>query len=61
MSGTDCFACRLITGEEPLPGGAVLRTGHWVVERRVGPLGVGTLVVKQIRDRYRALLPARPG
>ncbi|TKA09630.1 hypothetical protein [Actinacidiphila oryziradicis] len=50
MSGTDCFACRLITGEEPLPGGAVLRTGHWVVEHCVGPLGVGTFVTLSNRD-----------
>lgn len=44
-----CTACRLIAGTELLPGGPVLRTGSWVVEHCVGPLGVGTLIVKPIR------------
>jgi diadenosine tetraphosphate (Ap4A) HIT family hydrolase len=36
-------------GRAPLPGGTVLRTGSWVVEHCVGPLGLGTLVVKPVR------------
>ncbi|MET8676671.1 hypothetical protein ABZW18_03475 [Streptomyces sp. NPDC004647] len=45
----DCMACGLIAGTEPLPGGTVLTTDRWVVEHCVGPLGLGTLVVKPIR------------
>ncbi|MEC4020741.1 HIT family protein [Streptomyces sp. H27-D2] len=44
-----CMACGLIAGTEPLPGGVILRTAEWVVEHCVGPLGVGTLVVKPVR------------
>lgn len=45
----DCLACRLTAGTEPLPGGRVHETAKWVVEHCVGPLGLGTLVVKPIR------------
>ncbi len=38
-----------MTGRAPLPGGSVLRTDVWVVEHCVGPLGLGTLVVKPVR------------
>lgn len=48
MSG-ECLACDLMTGRAPLPGGTVLRTEFWVVEHCVGPLGLGTLVVKPAR------------
>lgn len=44
-----CMACDLIAGSAPLPGGTVLRTPTWTVEHCVGPLGLGTLVVKPIR------------
>ncbi|MFF3291991.1 hypothetical protein [Streptomyces sp. NPDC003023] len=44
-----CMACDLMAGKVPLPGGTVLRTGAWVVEHCVGPLGVGTVVVKPVR------------
>ncbi|MCQ4042645.1 hypothetical protein ACFOSC_24610 [Streptantibioticus rubrisoli] len=51
--GTDvseeCLACDLIVGKAPLPGGNVLRTESWVVEHCVGPLGLGTVVVKPAR------------
>ncbi|MER6980535.1 HIT family protein [Streptomyces carpinensis] len=43
------MACDLTAGKAPLPGGNVLRTGSWVVEHCVGPLGLGTLVVKPAR------------
>ena len=33
----------------PLPGGVVHETERWLVEHCVGPLGVGTLVVKPRR------------
>src|SRR5215472_5637399 len=45
----DCYACRLIEGAEPLPGGRIYTTEHWVVEHCTGPLGVGTLIVKPFR------------
>ncbi|MGH4033695.1 HIT family protein [Actinomycetota bacterium Odt1-20B] len=44
-----CLACELAHGEAELPGGTVLRTALWTVEHCVGPLGVGTLVVKPLR------------
>ena len=45
----DCMACALSSGERPLPGGLIYRTDHWLVEHCVGPLGVGTLIVKPER------------
>jgi diadenosine tetraphosphate (Ap4A) HIT family hydrolase len=33
----------------PLPGGVIHETEHWYVEHCVGPLGVGTLLVKPKR------------
>jgi diadenosine tetraphosphate (Ap4A) HIT family hydrolase len=44
-----CSACDLASGKEPLPGGTILDGGRWLVEHCVGPLGVGTLVVKPRR------------
>jgi diadenosine tetraphosphate (Ap4A) HIT family hydrolase len=44
-----CLACDLSRGRRPLPGGQIHRTRHWIVEHCVGPLGVGTLVVKPER------------
>ncbi|CAM5323540.1 hypothetical protein SALBM135S_07118 [Streptomyces alboniger] len=49
MTTVDCTACGLADGRVPLPGGTLLRTGHWTVEHCVGPLGVGTLLVKPLR------------
>ncbi|MEU9403655.1 hypothetical protein [Streptomyces sp. SID4985] len=54
MSGADdvaesCLACALTAGTAPLPGGQVLRDDRWVVEHCVGPLGLGTFVVKPLR------------
>jgi len=45
----DCFACDLADGRRPLPGGLIHRTGGWLVEHCVGPLGLGTLIVKPER------------
>lgn len=50
---SDCHACRLIEGAEPLPGGRIYATEHWVVEHCTGPLGVGTLIVKPFRHCLR--------
>lgn len=52
MAGTDivgCVACDLAAGRKELPGGEIARTANWVVEHCIGPLGVGTLVLKPIR------------
>jgi len=47
----DCLACNLTNGKLDLPGGRIYATAHWVVEHCIGPLGVGTLIVKPIRHR----------
>ena len=44
-----CFACELIEHPERVPGGRIATLGGWVVEHCVGPLGVGTVVVKTRR------------
>ena len=44
-----CIACDLTAGREPLAGGAIADSGSWRVEHTVGPLGVGTLIVKPVR------------
>ena len=43
------FACQLANGERDLPGGLISRTTSWLVEHCIGPLGLGTLVVKPER------------
>jgi hypothetical protein len=45
----DCLACDLTEGRVPLPGGLIHETSRWRVEHCVGPLGVGTLIVKPKR------------
>lgn len=45
----NCFVCRLTKGIDPLPGGRIYATTHWVVEHCIGPLGIGTLIVKPFR------------
>ncbi len=44
-----CFACDLTGGRLPLPGGTIHREAGWVVEHCLGPLGIGTLIVKPER------------
>ena len=44
-----CMACELSLGERHLPGGRIYRTRFWLVEHCIGPLGLGTLVVKPER------------
>ena len=44
-----CLACDLARGRAPLPGGVIAETDCWLVEHCVGPLGVGTLIVKPKR------------
>ena len=43
------MACSLTNGELPLPGGRIHKSAYWVVEHCIGPLGVGTLILKPIR------------
>jgi diadenosine tetraphosphate (Ap4A) HIT family hydrolase len=45
----DCLACDLSAGVIPVPGGLIFETEGWRVEHCVGPLGVGTLIVKPKR------------
>jgi hypothetical protein len=47
--GSPCIACDLSAGRAPLPGGLIHRTQHWLVEHCIGPLGIGTLIVKPER------------
>jgi diadenosine tetraphosphate (Ap4A) HIT family hydrolase len=44
-----CLACDLMAGRRPCPGGRIDETPHWMVMHCVGPLGVGTLIVKPKR------------
>jgi ATP adenylyltransferase len=44
-----CLACDLAEGRLPLPGGRIEETEHWLVDHCVGPLGVGTLIVRPKR------------
>jgi diadenosine tetraphosphate (Ap4A) HIT family hydrolase len=44
-----CLACNLLAGRRPVPGGTIERTSHWAIQHCVGPLGVGTLIVKPKR------------
>jgi diadenosine tetraphosphate (Ap4A) HIT family hydrolase len=45
----ECLACSLASGTQDLPGGRIHATPHWIVEHCIGPLGVGTLIVKPSR------------
>lgn len=49
MGVQGCLACDLAEGRIPLPGGVIYESRHWFVEHCVGPLGVGTLIVKPKR------------
>lgn len=44
-----CLACDLASGRRELPGGLIHAWYHWVAEHCIGPLGVGTLIVKPKR------------
>lgn len=43
------MACDLVRNPDKVPGGRVADLGAWVVEHCIGPLGVGTMVVKPAR------------
>jgi diadenosine tetraphosphate (Ap4A) HIT family hydrolase len=55
-----CIACDLTHGRRELPGGVIHETPYWRVEHCIGPLAVGTLVVKPLRhvERVADLTPA---
>jgi diadenosine tetraphosphate (Ap4A) HIT family hydrolase len=44
-----CLSCDLLAGRRPMPGGIIETTDLWAVSHCVGPLGVGTLIVKPRR------------
>ena len=44
-----CLACDLAEGRLPLPGGVIHETANWFVEHTVGPLALGTLILKPKR------------
>jgi diadenosine tetraphosphate (Ap4A) HIT family hydrolase len=44
-----CLSCQLTTGEIDLPGGQIYATDGWIVEHCIGPLPVGTLILKPRR------------
>jgi diadenosine tetraphosphate (Ap4A) HIT family hydrolase len=46
---SDCLACQLANGDLDLPGGLIHGTRCWRVERCIGPLQLGTLIVKPVR------------
>jgi diadenosine tetraphosphate (Ap4A) HIT family hydrolase len=48
-----CIACDLTHGRRDLPGGVIYETERWRVEHCIGPLGVGTLIVKPVRHVVR--------
>ncbi len=51
--GENCLACDLTAGRQALPGGVIHQTSHWAVEHCIGPLGVGTLIVKPLHHTAR--------
>ncbi|MCH8849318.1 MAG: hypothetical protein IIC89_00670 [Chloroflexi bacterium] len=44
-----CMACDLTHARQELPGGRIFASQHWVVEHCIGPLPVGTLILKPLR------------
>ena len=49
MGVIGCLACDLTAGRQTLPGGVIAESAGWRVEHCVGPLGVGTLLLKPVR------------
>ena len=49
MDVAGCLACDLTAGRQPLPGGMIHEADGSRIEHCVGPLGVGTLLLKPIR------------
>ena len=53
MGEPGCLACDLTNGNRPLPGGSIWESKGWIVEHCVGPLPLGTLIVKPRRHVLR--------
>ena len=45
----DCLPCAIAAGRVAVPGGVIHRTGLWLVEHAIGPLPLGSLIVKPAR------------
>jgi diadenosine tetraphosphate (Ap4A) HIT family hydrolase len=45
---SDCWVCD-VTAANGVPGGVIHQTAHWTVDHCVGPLGIGTLIVRPKR------------
>lgn len=45
----ECTACELNEHPDLVPGGRIATTDGWVVEHCIGPLGIGTVIIKPIR------------
>ena len=50
MSTRDgCLVCQQVAGRWSVPGGIIYENDSWLVDHCIGPLGVGTLIVKPKR------------
>ena len=49
MNAERCPTCDSVAGRKPAPGGVIHDEGGWIVDHCIGPLGVGTLIVKPRR------------
>ena len=45
---SECWVCEMTTANE-VPGGTIHETASWIVDHCVGPLGIGTLIVRPKR------------
>ncbi len=43
---TDCLACQILAGAQPVPGGTIAENPWWVADHCVGPYGLGSVVIK---------------
>jgi len=48
----DCVACQIERGEIIHPGGLIYETKHWSVDHNMGPVPVGTLIMRPKRHVY---------
>ena len=49
---SDCWVCEM-TAANGVPGGTIHETARWVIDHCVGPLGIGTLIVRPKRHVVR--------
>jgi diadenosine tetraphosphate (Ap4A) HIT family hydrolase len=43
---SDCLACQILAGVQPVPGGTIAEDPWWVADHCVGPYGLGSVVLK---------------